>query len=169
MTASDWIRRATLGAALVCMITAPVQSQDSAAGGNPWLAAFSVGLPVVDGETSLMLFTIGANFTGMRPGVLSPDLGIGTMPYAVLFGLVPVGIRAGAALPMQATPDLFIVPSAGVSLLGSLGAFSGGVRGINAGLALVTRTGTRFGLTWHRFSETERVMLLEIGVGRLRK
>ena len=144
-------------------------AQDSTSAA-PWLSAFSVGFPALEGELALMAFTIGGNFTKIRPGALSPDISIGTMPIALSLGVLAWGARAGLALPMQASNNTFIVPSAGLSTIGVVGlGDGGGAIGTNVGLAMISRTGARIGVTWHRFGDgDEPVILLELGVGRIR-
>jgi hypothetical protein len=133
----------------------------------PWLSAFSVGFPAVEGDLALMAFTLGANFTKIRVGSLSPDFSFGTMPWALSMGVLAWGARAGLALPMQSGKNTFIVPSAGLSTLGVMG--MGGTIGTNAGVAIASRTGARVGVTWHRFGDNgEGAVLLEMGVGRIR-
>lgn len=128
----------------------------------PWLGVLSVGFP----HMAPMLFTIGGNFTRLRPGALSPDFSIGTIPFALVGGVMNVGARAGLALPMQFSTGGVFLPSAGFSTFAAMGA---GVFGTNVGLALATKKGTRAGLTWHRFPDSDLgVVLLEIGVGRIK-
>ena len=155
-----------IAAAIALPSTAPAQDTTRAA---PWLSAISVGFPALDGEMALMAFTIGGNFTKIRPGALSPDFSFGTMPIALSMGMLAWGARAGVALPLQSSTNAFVMPSAGLSMIGVAGPDGGGAIGTNVGLALVSRTGARIGVTWHRFGDGEEgVVLLEIGVGRVR-
>jgi hypothetical protein len=154
---------------LALMATIPVtaHSQDST-GKAPWLSTLSVGFPSFEGEMSLMLFTVGGNFTKIRPGTITPDFSIGTMPYVLAYGVIPVAARAGVALPMETKSGLLILPSAGLSaVVLAAGDDGASLLGRNFGIALASRKGSRFGVTWHQF-EGETIMLLEIGVGRLR-
>ena len=161
-------RRSMLALLLAALWPAVSSGQDSSKK-DPWLSAFSVGLPSVDGDSELMLFTVGGNFTKIGAGKLGPDFSFGTMPYALSFGVIPWAARGGVALPMQASESVLLIPSAGLSTVGAFGAGGGGaVGGTNLGIALATRTGARVGITWHRFSDFETIMLLEVGVGRIK-
>ena len=161
------IRRAKLMlvVASLALPSAAVVAQDTTRAA-PWLAAFSVGFPAVEGDLALVAFTVGANFTKIRVGSLSPDFSFGTMPWALSMGALAWGGRAGLALPMQSGENTFIVPSAGLSTIGIMG--MGAAIGTNAGIAIVSRTGARVGVTWHRFGDNgEGAILLELGVGRI--
>ena len=159
-----WIGGAVLVATLLA--SSPARSQDSASREAPWHTAVSFGLPTFNGELGWPLFTVGANFTRMANGVLSPDFSIGTVPLALSFGMLPIGMRGGLALPMRATSGMYVVPSAGFSMITAFGAT---VTGVNAGIALVSNKGERVGITWHRFSEFETFMLIEVGGGPFRR
>jgi hypothetical protein len=71
---------------------------------------------------------------------------------------------------MQSGDNSFIVPSAGVSAIGVMGIYGDGgtAIGSNVGVAIASRNGMRLGVTWHRFDGEEGVVLLEMGVGRIR-
>ena len=138
-----------------------------------WLVGASVGVPVVDGVSVPELFTIGINWTQLRPGRLGADFSLGTMPRALSEGVLAVGARGGVALPLALRPGVLVLPSAGVSLLGGAGGGGGaGTTGFNAGLAAVIHgagsAGLRTGVTWHRFSDAKAaVWLWEVGVVRI--
>ena len=83
-------------------------------------------------------------------------------------GFVPIGVRAGVALPLAAAPHLLVIPSAGVSGIGAIGPEgSAGLGGVNAGIATVAHVGSlglRSGATWHHFQGAQgAIWLLEIG------
>jgi hypothetical protein len=164
-----YVRHALVTVLLIATLFPAVASAQDTTERDPWLSAFSVGFPSFEGDMSLMLFTVGGNFTKMGPGKLSPDFSIGTMPYALSFGVIPWAVRGGVALPMQPSENVFIIPSAGLSAVAAVGAGGGGaIGGTNLGFAIATRSGARVGITWHRFSDAGTIMLLEFGVGRIR-
>jgi hypothetical protein len=138
-----------------------------------WLTAFSVGVPGYGQEAEPALFTAGANFTQLRPSRPSADFSFGTMPRALMEGVLVLGVRAGVAVPLALSPGVFILPSGGVSLVGAAAGGGGGAAaGVNGGLAAVflgkNGPGLRVGMTWHRFQETRgAVWLLEIGIVRV--
>jgi len=111
---------------------------DSSTIAHDWLIGASVGLPGYEREPAPELFTIGMNFTQMRPGRFGADFAIGTMPRAFAFGAGVLGARAGVVLPIAPTPDVLFLPSAGVSLVGGAGEGGGAaIGGLNAGAAMV--------------------------------
>lgn len=142
---------------------------DSAANSSGWLVGVSAGLPGYDREPVPELFTIGLNVSQTTPGRLGADFSIGTMPRAFVAGAAVLGARAGAVLPLAPTPDLLLLPSAGVSLLGGAGEGGGAaIAGVNAGIAAVIWSGdvgARTGITWHRFQDFRgAIWLVEFGV-----
>ncbi len=163
-----------LPAALVAQAPpSPAPSADSTgAAPGGWLFGASVGVPGYEGEAVPELFTVGVHWTQLRPGRPGVDLAIGTMPRALAEGLVAVGARAGVALPLALARGAVLLPSAGVSLLGGVGAGGGGgTTGLNAGVAAVLGpaggAGLRTGVTWHRFGEAGGgLWLVEVGVVR---
>jgi hypothetical protein len=137
-----------------------------------WLVGASFGVPGYGTEPLMELFTIGIQWTQLRPGRLGADFSLGTMPRAFAEGVAVVGLRAGGALPLTLSPGVLLLPSAGASLIGGAGAGGGGgLVGLNAGVAAVvfgtSATGLRTGVTWHRFQEGRgAIWLVEIGVVR---
>ncbi len=151
----------------------PAPSADSAgAAPGGWLFGASVGVPGYEGEAVPELFTVGVHWTQLRPGRPGVDLAIGTMPRVLAEGFAAVGARAGVALPLALSRGAVLLPSAGVSLLGGVGAGGGGgTTGLNAGVAAVLGpaggAGLRTGVTWHRFGEAGGgLWLVEVGVVR---
>lgn len=162
------VRRATMVLIAASMVFPSAGLAQDTTRAAPWLAAFSVGFPSVEGELFPGAFTIGGNFTRIRPGKLSPDFSFGTVPRALKFGVLAWGARAGLALPIQSGRNTFIVPSAGLSTIGALGADEG-IMGTNTGIAIACRTGVRAGVTWHRFWDNRgSALLVEMGIGRIR-
>lgn len=153
-------------------VVAPVQ--DSTGSGDAWLSGLMVGLPGAGVSYEPGLFTIGGQWTRVRPGRPGLDLAIGTMPRALQAGVVLVGTRAGVALPVDLASGVLVLPSAGVSALGAAGTAGGGVAlGLTAGLSAAAvgagGTGARAGITWHFLSEMRQpVWLLEVGLVRRR-
>ena len=148
-----------------------VHAQEGVAGqADTWVTAFTFGLPGYRSQTEAELFTFGIQVTQLRPNSLSGDFAIGTMPRALVEGLGVVGMRGGAALPMRLSPNAFLIPSVGVSLIGVMTeGGGGGATGANAGFSIVSCPerggGVRAGITWHRFADLEGpVWLLEVGI-----
>ncbi len=151
----------------------PAPSADPAgAERGGWLFGASVGVPGYEGGAVPELFTVGVNWTQLRPGRLGADVAIGTMPRALAEGLAAVGARAGVALPLALSRGVVLLPSGGVSLLGGVGAGGGAATaGLNAGVAAVLGpaggAGLRTGVTWHRFGEAGGgLWLVEVGAVR---
>ena len=94
------------------------------------------------------------------------------MPRALAEGVAVVGARGGVALPLALSSGVLVLPSAGVSFVGGVGAGGGGATaGLNAGIAAVlfgaSSVGLRTGVTWHHFGNSESaVALWEIGFVR---
>lgn len=159
---------------ILLSVSSTLGAQDSSrVRDGQWLNGFSVGVPGYGHEAVPALFTAGANFTHLRPSRLSGDFSFGTMPHALMEGVMVLGVRAGLAVPLALYPGVFILPSAGVSLVGVAGGGGGGaVAGVNSGLAAVflgnNAPGLRVGMTWHKFEETGGALwLLEIGIVRV--
>jgi hypothetical protein len=155
--------------------TAPHDVDTASAPAADWLVSASFGVPGFRSQPILELFTIGMQWTQFRPGRLGGDFSLGTMPRLLAEGALVLGFRGGTALPIAVTPNLVVVPSAGVSLIGGAGqGGGGGVAGLNGGLAVVLfgtgTTGLRTGITWHRFEDTRAaVWLVEMGVSGIPK
>jgi hypothetical protein len=164
---------AVLGIILIIARQAGAQSGqpfDSVSHGHgSWLVGASVGLPGYGGQTVPELFTVGLNATQIKPGRLGADFALGTMPRALGNGAGVLGARAGGVLPFALTPDLLLLPSAGLSVIGAAGGGGGvALAGINAGMAAVLWTGPvgiRTGITWHHFEDSRgAIWLIELGV-----
>jgi hypothetical protein len=151
---------------LSLVIGVRADAQDSTKIG--WMTGISLGVPGYRHEAIPQAFTFGGNFTRVHPGHLGPDFSIGTMPIAIGFGIVPVGARAGLALPLAVAPHLLVIPSAGASAIAALSPGpAGGLAGLNAGIATVVHAGgggVRAGITWHGFANMQgAVWLIEFG------
>ena len=138
-----------------------------------WLVATSVGVPGNGSETEPRFFTVGVQFTDVRIRRLSPDISIGTVPYALVAGVAVIGLRAGGAVPFALGSHVLMLPSAGMSVVGGAGpGGGGGTIGINGGLATVllatSKVGLRVGATIHQFPEARGAMwLAEIGIASI--
>ncbi|MCY7378700.1 MAG: hypothetical protein LH467_05085, partial [Gemmatimonadaceae bacterium] len=82
------------------------------------------------------------------------------------------GARGGVALPLALAPNVLLLPSAGLTLIGGAGAGGvGGTWGTNLGAAAVFGSGSmgfRTGVTWHRLNDSaDGIWLLEFGVVRI--
>src|SRR5262245_49027479 len=143
---------------------------DSAKRVRHWVVGMSLGVPGYGNEAAPMLTTVGVHGTEYRPGRVGGDFSVGTMPAAISFGVVPLGVRMGIAVPLENRQAGFaVVPSAGTSILGvfSPGGEGDWTIGLNAGLATIIWSGSvgfRSGVTVHQFAHVERpVWLLELG------
>ena len=150
------------------------QAQDSAsAPRSRWMVGGSLGTFRYGGVFAPLEYTtIGMHFTQLRPGALGADFSIGIVPRALADGFLLSGARGGVALPLAIAPNVILLPSAGLTLIGGAGAGgAGGTWGANLGGAAVFgsgSTGLRTGITWHRLSEsTAGIWLLEFGVVRI--
>jgi hypothetical protein len=168
------VSAAICAAALLLAGVAPVATQ----GPEPtpragWVIGGALGAVGPEGLVYPMRVTVGAQWTQLRPGRLGADLAAGTAPNMILMGLV--WARAGATLPVALTPDVFLLPTAGVSGVGILlpGADPPAV-GLNSGIsamAFVNRSlAVRTGVTAHRLLGVDgTVWLAEVGLMRTRR
>lgn len=153
------------------LTAAAAGAQDSSTvQGDRWLTSFSVGVPGAGVEAAPDYFTLGMQWTRLRPGRVGPDISIGVMPRALEYLTVLGGMRVGIALPVEVTPTVLLVPSSGVSVVGGAGAFGAhALAGLNAGLSTVLLTpsgaGVRTGVTWHRLGDVRQaIWLWEFGI-----
>src|SRR5687767_12521847 len=167
----------SLGALLVAVLliaSAPVaRGQDSTSSGrNGWVIGPLLGVPGAGSDYDPSFFTLGVGVTRLSPNRPGLDFAIGTVPRAIPEGILPIGARIGASIPLALGPDAFVIPSAGASGIGAVGAgVVGAVGGYYwgaAGLVARGRTGSRAGITWHRpFEADASVWLVEVGVMRV--
>ena len=146
-----------------------VAQAQSDAGAKPaeWMIGMSLGVPGVQRNAYPMLTTFGLQFTEIQDGSLGADLAIGTLPFLILNGSIPLGFRGDLTVPFVA-PHLIVMPSGGVSVIGAMGPGGGaGLLGLNTGLAAVVRErgfGLRTGITLHFFPGLNKpVWLAELG------
>lgn len=176
MRTAALLRLALLTAPLITPVglvggqTAPPSQDSDRAKRSGWLIGGSIGVPAVDGNASVDLFTIAAHWTQLRPRGVGADFAVGTMPRALAEGLVVGFAQAGFVLPLRVSQGVLILPSAGVTLVGAASGEGGGSNtGLNAGLhAVIFRTGSvglRTGVAWHRFADGDAaVSLWELGL-----
>jgi hypothetical protein len=137
-----------------------------------WIVGPLVGLPGAGSDYELSLVTLGVGVTRLSPNRPGLDFAVGTIPRIIPEGVIPIGARIGASIPLSLTPDAFLIPSAGLSGVGAVG--SGGAAGTGGyygGItALVARgsVGFRAGVTVHGTPDADlAVWLVEIGVMRV--
>lgn len=146
------------------------QAAQAGGSGSRHLLSVSVGVPAAYGETASELFTLGVQWTPWKPGRLSADIAVGTMPRLLTNGVLGIGLRGGATFPFEITKGAYLLPSAGVSAIGAVGGeVADGAYGPHVGLATVllgqNNLGLRAGASWNLFREArEGVWLLELGV-----
>jgi hypothetical protein len=166
--------RAGLRSLIACIIVlgcaaTPVSAQEDTSARDGWIVGPLVGVPGVGRESAAELFTLGVGGTRLVPNRPGVDLAIGFVPRVLSEGLIVLGARAGVALPLALTRDVFLVPSAGLSAVGGLGSGGGGgTGGLYGGAAAVVASGPigfRAGITLHRFGEgSGNFWLAEIGI-----
>jgi hypothetical protein len=156
----------------------PTAAQDSAASAHDvaaehregWIVGPLVGLPGEGSEAAYPLLTLGVGVTRLVPNRVGLDFAIGTAPYPIAFGVIPVAARLGPSIPLPLGRDAFLIPSVGVSALAIAGVEAGPpVVGWYWGAAAVVAygpVGLRAGVTVHRsFDANESpVWLAEVGV-----
>jgi hypothetical protein len=168
--------RVFLASACLCAITsdiaaqaAPAQTADAdSLERSDWSVGGSFGLPGYRSSTDPSLFIAGVQFSRFRPNSLSPEFAVGTMPRALFSGILAVGVRAGAVLPVIASDELAVLPTAGVSMLAGAGSGLGGVIGGFGGISLllgsIDESAFRAGVTLHQFADIDGpVWLFEVG------
>lgn len=166
-----WIHGALL---ILGLVARESQAQDSTSSSpSRWMVGGSLGRIRYGGEFAPLEYTtLGMHFTQVRPGALGADFSIGIVPRVLADGFLLSGARGGLALPFALAPNILLLPSAGLTLIGGLGAGGGGgTWGSNLGAAAVFgsgSTGMRTGVTWHRLSDGgESIWLLEFGVAKI--
>ena len=171
ITHARWIPVALL---ILGLAARESQAQDSSSvPRSRWMVGGSLGSLRYGGEFAPLEYTtIGMHFTQVRPGALGADFSIGIVPRALTEGFLLSGARGGIAVPLALTPNVLLLPSAGLTLIGGMGAGGvGGTWGSNLGAAAVFgsgSTGFRTGVTWHRLSGGgDGIWLLELGVAKI--
>jgi hypothetical protein len=133
-----------------------------------WLGGFAVGIPGFAAQPIPEAFTVAVFFTDVRPNRVGADIWIGTMPRAFSEAAV-LGGRLNAALSLPLSPELVLLPTGGLSLVGALyDGSGGGIFGYNLGASaafLGEGSGLRASVTVHRLGAgTGPIWLLELGV-----
>ena len=152
--------------ALLCaMLPTALAGQQLSSAAPQWAVGGAVGVPGAIG-----LVTVGVTGTRVAPGRIGFDFAAGTLVQALMNGRLPLGLRAGGALPVTISENTYLVPSAGVSavMVYNESRFDSSV-GLNTGLAVLFLTpgsyGFRVGLTRHAFPKVRGgLMLFEMGV-----
>ncbi|HEV7993044.1 MAG TPA: hypothetical protein VGP25_14555 [Gemmatimonadaceae bacterium] len=162
---SGWLA----GAIVLLFIAGPAQAQDTTLVRDGWIVGPLIGVPGVGRESAAEFFTLGVGGTRLVPNRPGADLAIGIVPRILSEGVVAMGARAGLALPLALTGDLFLIPSAGLSAVGGVGSGGGGgTGGIYGGAAAVIAAGSvgfRAGVTLHRYGQPDgNLWLVEVGL-----
>ena len=136
-------------------------------------------IPQVSGRSGAEFTAVGLTVSPARPNRLGAELAFVVVPYALGFGVVAGAVRANIGLPIRLGPNMLLVPSAGLTLLGALGSgVGGGRRGVNGTVALVyvfdstqasaSSIGLRAALAFHRFGSSDDggIRMFEIGIVR---
>jgi len=135
--ASSAARATLVAATLTVALRGPAHAQDSSAVAHDsstivhassavqregWIVGPLVGLPGAGSEAAYPLVTLGLGVTRLVPDEPGLDFSIGTAPYLLAFGVVPVAARLGASIPLSLGRDAFFIPSAGFSAVAVAGA-----------------------------------------------
>ena len=139
----------------------------------------TIMIPQVSGRSGAEFTAVGLTVSPARPNRLGAELAFVVVPYALGFGVVAGAVRANIGLPIRLGPNMLLVPSAGLTLLGALGSgVGGGRRGVNGTVALVygfdstqasaSSIGLRAALAFHRFGSSDDggIRMFEIGIVR---
>jgi hypothetical protein len=166
--AAQFLILAWLGARAGAQATTSTNDTAKARAGG-LMVGYVLGMPGTRREPIPALFTAGVSFTQIHPNHIGADVSVGTMPFLLPFGVIPLGLRLGVALPVSVAPHLLLIPSTGLSLVGAFGQTGGGgLAGLNVGASAVSyieQVGVKASLTWHGFSGMEGpVWLVELGV-----
>jgi hypothetical protein len=119
------VRAMLVVAALTLVSRQPARAQDSAShaqdltspaperGRHGWIVGPLVGLPGAGSDAAYPLVTLGVGVTRLVPNAPGLDFAIGTVPYALAFGLArgAVGLRVGVTwhqLP-HSEPSVWLV------------------------------------------------------------
>jgi hypothetical protein len=136
------------------------------------LRGLTFGVPGYSAEPAPELFTIGLYSTHLPSHGVGSELAMGTMPRALVAGVIAAGVRAGPLFPLvQSERGLLTLSGGAAGILGfgagglaAPGAYAGG-----AAVFLKGDSGVRFGMTWHWFRGAESIVwLFEIGTVRKR-
>ena len=173
-TRTAMLRASLFAVMLLSTATNRLAAQDSMIvrrGG--WAVGGSLGMLGYGSQAApLELTTVGVHFTQLRPGSIGADISLGTMPRAMVEGVVLLGVRVGVTVPVQVAPGVLLLPSAGATVIGAGGMeTTGGAVGYNLGGAAVFGPGPiafRTGLTRHQLQDLRGgFWLLEVGIVHL--
>ncbi len=171
--AGRWVcEKLTLTIALAVAMTAQSVSAQSAEPSREtyWLRGASAAVPSVSGETYFLATMFGYHATVMRESRPGLDLSLAIAPVALAYGAVAGAVTTGVVFPLEMSPSLLVLPTAGVTLAGAVG--GGGAdraSGLHAGAYFSTarrgKQGLRVGLTAHLLGGAgSTVWLLAIGL-----
>ena len=162
--------RTQLRAAVCVLLVAPqpLMGQREATDRAPAAVGIAVGVPGADGQLAPEFSMLAVHATSTRPHRIGVQGLVGTVPIAILYGVVTLGGRAGLVFPVPIAPDVLLLPSGGIafgSALGNDGASLNG--GIHAGTSLMYLRdggGLMLGLSWYRSLEVRTpVWVVEFG------
>ncbi|HET9424389.1 MAG TPA: hypothetical protein VFO55_03380 [Gemmatimonadaceae bacterium] len=137
-----------------------------------WASGVSVGLPGIRSETAAAAVTLAGSFTRVARRKVGFDGAIITLPRALADGFIPVVTRMGPNVAMEVSPDLFVVPTAGVVVMVALGPEdAAGAAGLYGGVGLISfgpgSMGVRTAYTRQRFLDIDATIWhLEFGLVR---
>lgn len=139
-------------------------------------------IPRAEGSFSSEFTFVGLTAGTARPGLVGVDMAFVVAPRALGYGFLVIGTRANIAVPVPLASNVLLIPSAGATLLGGIGAGGGDVmHGLNGSVAVAvfdkplaaqsSSIGLRVALAVHRFGSegNARIQVLEFGIVRRRR
>jgi len=132
------------------------------------MIGLSVGVPGYESKAASEFLILGLNILKAKPAQPGLEFSLGTVPRLLSGQAVVFGGRLDAVLPMAVTPDFWLMPSGGGSMIGGASSDGGGAfAGVNAGVGTIVwsgHVGLRANVTWHHFLDTRGVLwLAELG------
>lgn len=143
-----------------------------------WIAGGTAMFPGGMRSADASVLGLGITATSARPNRIGPDFAVVAFPRGLQAGALVGGIRANIGIPITLGPNVTVVPSAGVSLVGAIGVIGGGgLAGWNSSVSLLlfatprtdaaSSTGLRIAMAGHQFfGAGEGVRFLEVGFVR---
>jgi len=119
------------------------------------MLGLSVGVPGYQSKAAPELLVLGLSILDAKPSKMGVEFSVGTIPRLLSGQAVIFGGRLNAVLPLTVTPDFWLMPSGGGSLIGGTSPDGGGaLAGLNAGVGTILWNGNfglRTNVTWHHF------------------
>jgi len=132
------------------------------------MIGLSVGLPGYENHAASEFLVLGLDILKAKPAQPGLELSLGTVPRLLSGQAVVFGGRLDAVFPLAVSPDFWLTPSGGGSLIGGASSdVAGAFAGVNAGVGAIAwsgHVGLRANVTLHHFLDTRGVVwLAELG------